>query len=128
MLLLAVGLLAAAAYVAWPKLRPPEHGPVRLTIENNIQASMLELAIDLRTPPEAVAGPIPGTIAADGAVTVYEGPGPIMVESIAYTSGADGALVTRVIAQRLEPDHDMVLRVTVEGVEALIGELDAQSP
>ncbi|MGD1916641.1 MAG: hypothetical protein ACFCBV_10710 [Phycisphaerales bacterium] len=85
---------------------------------NATDASMLEFVMEVRLPVEGVAGPVPGTIAAGETVTLYEGPGPARVDSVAFVTGADGSATERQVRQSVEPGGLMVLTVTTYGVGA----------
>jgi len=89
---------------------------------------MLELTIDLRMPENALAGSIPGTIAAGDVATVYEGMGPITVESIGYVAGADGSMRTQTINLPLDPGKAVTLGVASDGVEVRVSEIASASP
>ena len=114
-LLVALGIAAAAAFVIVPKLRSSTSGPVRVDISNGTLGSMLELELILRLPQGENAN-LPSAIPAGGVVTVYEGIGPVGVESIGYVSGADGKPVTQQLGATVEPGGVMVLRVRADGV------------
>lgn len=114
-LLVALGIAAVAAIIIVPKLQSSTSGPVRIDISNGTQGSMLELQLDLRVPGGENAS-LPSAIPAGGVITVYEGMGPVEVETLGYVSGADGNPVTRQIDATVEPGGVMVLRVRAEGV------------
>lgn len=114
-LLVAIGIAAAAAIIIVPKLQSTTSGPVRIDISNGTPGSMLELQLDLRVPVGESAN-LPSAIAAGGVITVYEGLGPVDVQTLGYVSGADGNPVTRRIDATVEPGGVMVLRVRAEGV------------
>ena len=101
-----------------PKLQGETAGNVRSDLVNATDASMLEFVMEVRLPVEGVAGPVPGTIAAGETVTLYEGPGPARVDSVAFVTGADGSATERQVRQSVEPGGLMVLTVTTYGVGA----------
>jgi len=127
-LLVALALFALTAVVIYPKLQATTQGPVRLDLVNGTGASMLEPAVSMRVPADQTVGRMASTIAAGGLVTVYEGMGPVDIESISFTAGADGGAVDYEIARTLEPGGVMVLRVTADGVTVDASDLAPETP
>ncbi|MFI4915409.1 MAG: hypothetical protein ACIAS6_02740 [Phycisphaerales bacterium JB060] len=126
--LVAVVIFALAAVVIYPKFQPRTQGPVRLDLLNGTGASMLEPAISMRVPDDQAVGRLASTIPVGGLVTVYEGMGPVEVESISFTAGVDGSTVDYNIDRTLEPGGVMVLRVTTDGVTIDASDLAPQTP
>lgn len=121
LLVLALAIFAAAAFVIVPKFRPTTRGPVRLDVANGTPGSLLEMVLNLRVPTGEAAGSLPSSIAPGNIVTAYEGLGPVEVVSIGYVSGADGNAVSRPVGVVLEPGGIMTLRLSPTGVEVDAG-------
>lgn len=126
--LVAILIFALAAVVIYPKFQPRTQGPVRVDLLNGTGASMLEPTISMRVPADQTVGSLASTISAGGLVTVYEGMGPVEIESISFTAGGDGGAVDYEIDRTLEPGGVMVLRVTADGVTTDASDLTPEAP
>ncbi|UYV13565.1 MAG: hypothetical protein NCW75_04600 [Phycisphaera sp.] len=127
-LLVAMGILIAAAVVIYPKFQSRTEGPVRLDILNASEASMIDPSVSLRVPADQTVGALRSVISAGFLVTAYEGMGPVEIESVTFTAGEDGQPVTHEIDQTLEPGGVMVLRITADSVEVDASELAPETP
>ncbi len=127
-LIVALGILAVAAVVIYPKLQSRTEGPVRLDIANGSGASMIDPVLSIRVPADQTVGALRSVISAGFVVTAYEGMGPVEVESISYTAGEDGEPVTVDIDRTLEPGGIMVLRVKSKMVEVDVTEMVPETP
>ncbi len=117
-LIVALGLLAATAVIVWPKLQEAPAGLVRVDLVNATDASILEFVMDVHLPAGVETGPLPGTIALGESVTLYEGSGPMRIDSISFVTGIDGSAVDRQVRQTGDPGGVMVLTVNASGVTA----------
>jgi hypothetical protein len=127
-LIVALGILAVAAMVIYPKFQPRTEGPVRLDIANGSGASMIDTVLSIRVPEGQTAGGLRSVIAAGNVVTAYEGMGPVEVESISFTAGEDGQPVTQQIDRTIEPGGVMVLRIRSGQVEVDLTEMVPETP
>lgn len=127
-LLVALGILIAAAVVIYPKFQPRTEGPVRLDILNATGASMVDPTLSLRVPADQTVGELRSVISTGHMLTVYEGMGPVEIESVAFTAGEDGQAVTHRIDQTLEPGGVVLLRVKADSVEVDASELVPETP
>ena len=127
LLLVALAIAGAAAYVIVPKLQQYRTGAVRLQITNTTSSSMLELQISLGLPPGEDAS-LPSAIAAGQTVTVFDGIGPIEVGVMSYVSAADGNPATHPIDRTLQPNEVMVLRIGEDGVTVDVSPLSDAQP
>lgn len=127
-LLVALGILAAAAVVIYPKLQSRTEGPVRLDIMNASGASIIDPTLSLRVPAGQTVGELRSVISTGFLVTAYEGMGPIEIESLAFTAGEGGEAVEHQIGQTIEPGGVVVLRIVDDRVEVDAKELVPETP
>ncbi len=127
-LLVALGIFALAAVVIYPKLQERTQGPVRLDVLNAAGVPLSGSQISLRVPAGENPGQISDVIEAGRLLTIYEGMGPIDVESITYVFGGDSLIQTHDLDYTIEPGGVVVLRVTPDGVEVDASEIVAESP
>lgn len=127
-LLVALGILAAAAVVIYPKLQSRTEGPVRLDIMNASGASINDPQISLRVPADQTVEDMKSVIETGRLVTIYEGMGPVEIESIGYTYGGDSLFQTHQLDHTIEPGGVVVLRITEDGVEVDAKELVPETP
>lgn len=127
-LVVALGILIAAAVVIYPKLQSRVEGPVRLDVLNATGASMVDPEILLRVPADQTVGEMRSVISTGHMLTVYEGMGPVEIESVTFTAGEDGRAVTHRVGQTLEPGGVVLLRITADSVEVDASELVPETP
>lgn len=127
-LLVALGILAAAAVVIYPKLQSRTEGPVRLDIMNASGASIIDPTLSLRVPAGQTVGELRSVISTGFLVTAYEGMGPIEIESLAFIAGEGGEAVEHQIDQTIEPGGVVVLRIVDGRVEVDAKELVPETP
>jgi|GEM_PF-4276424 len=116
-LLVALGILAVAAVVIYPKFLPRTEGPVRLDVLNSSGASVLDPELSLLVPEGQIVGQMRSVISSGFLLTAYEGMGPVEIQSISFTAGEDGRAVTHQIDHTIDPGGVVVLTITADGVE-----------
>ncbi|MEQ8844770.1 MAG: hypothetical protein RIB58_07930 [Phycisphaerales bacterium] len=127
-LVVALGIFAAAAFVILPKFQSTTSGPVRLDLVNATEGSILEVELLVRLPRGEADPNVPGTMARGSLATVYEGLGPVEVESIRYVRGSDGQAVDQPIDRTIEPGATMVVSVVDGAVIVQSSEAPEPSP
>lgn len=127
-LLLALAIFALAAVVIYPKLQQRTQGPVRLDVVNGTGASLVDLQVALRVPAGESVGEINSVIESGRLQTIYEGLGPVGIDSVEYVFGADSVLQTHELDYTIEPGGVVVLRITADGVEIDAAEIVDESP
>lgn len=127
-LLVALGILAAAAVVIYPKFQPRTEGPVRLDVLNATGASLVDPIFSLRVPAGQTVGETNSVIESGRLVTLYEGMGPVEIESVSYAYGGDSLLQTHRLDYTIEPGVVAVLRIKADRVEIDASEVVSETP